>query len=327
MEFLNRNELREALNRLSAANIPMLFLIDFKGERGAVVELSELADNGIYCSINGVELGKTVETELRPCQFEVKPPSFDQYKTSFGVVNRALAHGDTYLLNLTCATPLHGDLDLPSIYNSAKAHYKFMLEDQFLFYSPEPFLRIQNDKIYSYPMKGTIEANIDQAEKNLLGSQKELREHYTIVDLIRNDLSIVATEVVVEDFRYVEKIGTAKGEILQTSSRIYGTLDPNWQQRLGEILLLLLPAGSVSGAPKQRTVEIIDQAEEQPRGFYTGVMGVCANGKLDSCVNIRYLERSSNGQFYYRSGGGITALSDMNDEYQELLTKIYVPTA
>lgn len=326
MEFLNRTQLREQINRLSTAKVPLLFLIDFKGERGFVVELSKLVEKGIYCSIDGVELGKIAKLDDKLAQFETEPLSFDQYKESFDAVHWAIARGDTYLLNLTCATRLHGDLDFRSIYSVAKSRYKFMIEDQFVFYSPEPFLRIENDKIYSFPMKGTIDANIEQAELKLINSQKELREHYTIVDLIRNDLSIVATSVVVEDFRYVEQIKTADGCILQTSSRISGAVSSDWEQRLGDILLSLLPAGSVSGAPKQRTVEIIDKVEARPRGFYTGVMGVCANGRLDSCVNIRYVERSPNGNCYYRSGGGITSLSDAKEEYQELLTKIYVPT-
>lgn len=81
-------------------------------------------------------------------------------------------------------------------------------------------------------MKGTIDANLPNAESILLNSQKEQREHYTIVDLMRNDLAIVAKNIEVTRFRYIEKIMTEKGAILQTSSEICGDLAENWQLQL-----------------------------------------------------------------------------------------------
>ena len=86
----------------------------------------------------------------------------------------------------------------------------------------------------------------------------------------------------------------------------------------------LLPAGSISGAPKQKTVEIIQEAESGPRGFYTGVFGYYDGKALDSGVMIRFIEKE-NDTFYYRSGGGITSKSDLESEYKELIQKIYVP--
>ncbi|HUN04525.1 MAG TPA: chorismate-binding protein, partial [Niabella sp.] len=115
------------------------------------------------------------------------------------------------------------------------------------------------------------------------------------------------------------------GEILQTSSEISGKLPANWQYNLGEILLKLLPAGSVSGAPKQRTVEIIRNTEAMTRGYYCGVFGIYDKGWLDSAVMIRYIEKKD-GKMFFRSGGGITAQSNADEEYNELLNKIYVPT-
>jgi para-aminobenzoate synthetase component 1 len=86
----------------------------------------------------------------------------------------------------------------------------------------------------------------------------------------------------------------------------------------------LLPAGSISGAPKRKTVEIIRDAEGEPRGYFTGVFGIFDGINVDSGVMIRYIENTPNG-FVYRSGGGITAQSDLVQEYQEAIDKVYAP--
>jgi para-aminobenzoate synthetase component 1 len=86
----------------------------------------------------------------------------------------------------------------------------------------------------------------------------------------------------------------------------------------------LLPAGSILGAPKKKTLEIILEAENFSRGFYTGVCGFFDGTNLDSCVMIRLIEKE-NDQLFFKSGGGITHLSKIKDEYQEVKNKIYVP--
>lgn len=90
------------------------------------------------------------------------------------------------------------------------------------------------------------------------------------------------------------------------------------------MLFKLLPAGSISGAPKPETVRIIREAEGQKRGFYTGIAAYWDGYKLDSCVLIRFLEQTPNGMRYW-SGGGITAYSDVQQEYKELKEKVYLP--
>ena len=88
----------------------------------------------------------------------------------------------------------------------------------------------------------------------------------------------------------------------------------------------MLPAGSVTGAPKVKTLDIIKNAENYDRGFYTGVAGFFDGKELDSCVLIRYVEKN-NGDLIYKSGGGITSQSILEEEYQELIDKIYVPVS
>jgi para-aminobenzoate synthetase component 1 len=198
-----------------------------------------------------------------------------------------------------------------------------LFKDQFLVFSPEIFVQIKNNHIYAYPMKGTIDASVPEAEAILLNDAKELAEHVTIVDLLRNDLSQVSKNVVVSKFRYVDRINTNKGQLLQVSSEIAGELEHPFDN-LGTLILKLLPAGSVSGAPKRKTVEIIQEAEKEPRGFYTGIVGIFDGHQLDSGVMIRFIEKKD-GRFFYRSGGGITTQSDCTAEFQEATDKIYVP--
>ena len=101
-------------------------------------------------------------------------------------------------------------------------------------------------------------------------------------------------------------------------------MDPDWKDQIGEILFKLLPAGSISGAPKKETVRIIQQAESYDRNFYTGVCGVFDGESLDSGVMIRFIENLGN-QLIYKSGGGITSFSKAESEYQEIIDKVYVP--
>jgi len=188
------------------------------------------------------------------------------------------------------------------------------------------FVSISNGIISAYPMKGTIDASIPNAETFILQNEKELAEHITIVDLLRNDLSIVSRNVSVKRFRYIDLIKTNEKNLLQVSSEITGVLDIDYYKNIGNIIFELLPAGSISGAPKKSTLSIIRESEIYERGYYTGVFG-CFDGKnLKSAVMIRFIEASKEG-FIYKSGGGITIYSESESEYIELIDKIYAPIA
>ena len=208
----------------------------------------------------------------------------------------------------------------------------------FVCFSPETFVRIKGGRIYSYPMKGTLDASLPNAEKQLMEDQKEAAEHATIVDLIRNDLSRVAEDVRVDKYRYIDVLHTNKGNILQTSSEISGRLPEDYPHHLGEILDPQLPAGSITGAPKDKTMQIIQEAEGYDRGFYTGIMGIYDQGELNSAVMIRFIEeevfpsKTENRmnyeairKLYFKAGGGITSKSDCRKEYEEVIQKIYLP--
>ncbi len=303
-------------------------MIDFEVRRAVVIPLTELAAQGISVEFKGKKYGMDIQpVSTRKQEVATCPIEEDTYRNAFQQVQDGIQAGNSYLLNLTFPTEVHTDYTLEDIFTAAQAAYKVYCQDKFVFFSPESFIRIADNKIYSYPMKGTIDATLPNALQELIDSPKELYEHYTIVDLIRNDLALVSADVTVEKFRYHELIETASGhKIYQTSSIIRGELEESWKDHIGEMLQKLLPAGSISGAPKAKTLEIIHAAELDDRGFYSGVTGIFDGDSLDSCVNIRFIEQKGQGRYTYRSGGGITCNSNCQDEYNELITKVYVPS-
>ena len=249
----------------------------------------------------------------------------ERYRERFDRVHRGLMHGDSFLVNLALRTPVELEATLEEVYVSSRADYRLLVPGRFVSFSPECFVRLEGDRLSTYPMKGTIDARLPDAAERLRSDYKESCEHHTIVDLMRNDLSRVAERVRVERFKYLTELTTSRGPLLQMSSEVVGHIDRS-ALRLGDLLLELLPAGSISGAPKGATLELIRSAEGAPRGFYTGVWGYFDGERLDTAVLIRYLEyEAETGRYYYRSGGGITINSQAEDEWRECLQKIYIP--
>jgi para-aminobenzoate synthetase component 1 len=301
-----------------------LFIIDFNGTRGLVMTPEEAAGNAVYFK-SGNFKNYTDENFTRSLfSFSLKPVNFEQYRKAFDTVMMHLVRGDTYLLNLTFPTPVESNRSLNDLFFIGNSKYKILVSDRFTCFSPESFIKITGNRIFSFPMKGTIDAAIPQAEKEILADRKEFYEHNTIVDLIRNDLSMVSENVRVNRFRYIDRITTNRKELLQVSSEISGELPDDYCSRLGEIIFTLLPAGSVTGAPKERTVQIIRETEIYERGYYTGIFGYFDGMNLDSAVMIRFIENTSSG-LICKSGGGITAMSDTISEYEEMIQKVYVP--
>jgi para-aminobenzoate synthetase component I len=324
MKLLNRQESESKITQYAKDGRSFFFAIDFLGTSALVMTPEEAHENGIFYSINGINNFPDYSSNLAAFSFSVKPVSIEVYRKSFEKVMAALNNGDTYLLNLTFPTKINTSLTPAEIFHHSQAKYKLLLPGKFVVFSPETFIRIHENRIYSCPMKGTISAAIPDAEEIILADRKELYEHNTIVDLIRNDLSMVSTHVMVKRFRYVERIKSLKEDLLQVSSEISGELPDDYRDSLGSLLFKLLPAGSVSGAPKKSTVDIILDSEIYQRGFYTGIFGYYDGRSLDSGVMIRFIELTGEG-LVYKSGGGITALSDLTCEYEEMIQKVYVP--
>lgn len=311
------------MNLMASKEKPFLFIIDYELITGILLPLEACAENGIFYDIEGnsnfLYSGKKNNISIKPT-----PVSFTEYNKSFKYIQDQIHAGNSYLTNLTLSTPVTVNADFLEIFQSSTAPYKLLYKDRFLVFSPECFVKIRNGKIMTFPMKGTIDANLKDAEHLLLEDTKETAEHATIVDLLRNDLSRVAKNVAVEKYRYIDRINTSGKSLLQMSSLISGDLPPDYLLKLADILIEILPAGSICGAPKKATLQIISEAETHKRGFYTGVFGVFDGKYLNSAVMIRFLENQE-GKIVYKSGGGITSQSDAKQEYQELIDKIYVP--
>lgn len=317
------NKIINRFNYLSENSIPFLFIIDFEIQKPIILKLNKINNTKIKFCFNGKRNFEPKTINKVPILKSI-PPTFEEYQKSFNIVKKNILLGNSYLTNLTDKTKIKTNLNLLEIFHISKAKYKLWYDDKFTFFSPEIFVKIINNKIFSFPMKGTIDANLPNAKNTLLNDTKEIAEHYTIVDLIRNDLNIVSKNVKVDKFRYVDTIKSTHKELLQISSQISGDLPENFNENLGDLIFSILPAGSISGAPKKKTIEIIKQSETEKRGYYTGVSGIFDGKDLDSCVMIRFIEKQDN-KLFYKSGGGITSQSNAKKEYQELIDKIYIP--
>ncbi len=317
--MLAKHSIFTKMNELGAEKVPFFFMIDFLKENGEVIPLKELTQE-IKFEINFLQK-ESIERdfELKKC-----PITFDEYLPKFNYVHDNILVGNSYLTNLTLPTKIETDLTLDEIFKFSQAKYKLKYKDEFVCFSPERFVKIKHQKIFSNPMKGTIDASIPNARKLILDDEKEAAEHATIVDLIRNDLSLVSENVEVTNYRYIDEVKTNDNTLLQVSSEIKGELNDEYYKNLGTIFDQLLPAGSICGAPKKKTVEIILEAEKYNRNFYTGVFGVFDGENIDSAVMIRFIENKQ-GELFFKSGGGITAKSKAKAEYEELIQKVYVP--
>lgn len=369
-----KQEIIDKINRLASQEEPFLFVINYQGDKAFIRQLSDINPEECLFDFEGrgnsSDEMKNNSEKIAEISWQIAPPLYEDYERSFGIVKNNIMAGNSYLTNLTCKVPVSCNLSLEDIFNQAKGKYKLLLrrkrnqaEDKaqqkeeesqnkadkkediieeisnsFVCFSPETFVRIKNGRIYSYPMKGTLDASLPDAEKLLMEDEKEAAEHATIADLIRNDLSRVAENVRVDKYRYIDILHTNKGDILQTSSEISGRLPEDYPHHLGEILAAQLPAGSITGAPKDKTMQIIHEAEGYDRGFYTGIMGIYDQGELYSAVMIRFVEEEASPsktekgknsevsrKLYFKAGGGITSKSDCRKEYEEVIQKIYLP--
>ncbi len=348
-------ELWKKLNEFGGQKTKFLFIIDFLGREGYIIPLEIASELDIYFQTIHYSNSKSyslksknlkpdhnldLRTNVQPIsvkdssvfnrsfRIDKHPVSLAEYKKAFNRVQLAQRAGESYLLNLTFPTPIKLSHDLGEIFQNSESLYKLFIQNQLLVFSPEPFVKIEDGVISSYPMKGTGVVTeyqaYDSVLRQILVNEKETAEHATIVDLIRNDLSKIARRVKVDRYRYPETISLPNTTLIQLSTQISGIIEGEYEKRLGDILYSLLPAGSVSGAPKKRTLELITEIEPYKRGYYSGVFGVFDGINLDSAVMIRYIEKEGE-KYVYKSGGGITAKSIAEEEYEELKQKIYVP--
>jgi len=253
-----------------------------------------------------------------------------KYESAFKTVQRYLYTGDCYQVNLAqrFAAPASGNsfaayLDLRQLSPAPYAAFLNFPEVQILCASPEQFLQIQAGKVQTSPIKGTRARAIhdpveDKKVAEALGqSAKDRAENLMIVDLLRNDLGKCCNYGSIQVPRLFKV--TEFAQVHHLVSTITGQLAP------GRDALALLqdcfPGGSVTGAPKQRAMQIIEEIEPHRRGIYCGAIGyVGFDGNMDSNITIRTLVFANN-EIRFWAGGGIIADSRTDEEYQETLDK------
>jgi para-aminobenzoate synthetase / 4-amino-4-deoxychorismate lyase len=253
----------------------------------------------------------------------------DEYSAKIERIKNYIEAGDTYQVNftdsVTAHTPLSPAQAFAALSASQPVSYSAFLNlgsRHILSLSPELFFRMMNGRIVTRPMKGTMPRGLDNVEdgqqsQRLHHDEKNRSEHVMIVDLLRNDLGRICApgSVHVDDIFSVERYAT----LLQMTSTVSGTLRPGL--RYYDIFRALFPSGSITGAPKIRTMEIIRELESHPRGIYTGAIGhIAPNGSATFNVAIRTLVLQQ-GIAHMGVGGGIVADSLPADEYRECLLK------
>ncbi|PWN66816.1 aminodeoxychorismate synthase component I [Chryseobacterium phosphatilyticum] len=312
------------MDELSLQKVPYFFVIDFLSEAVEIYQENEIEKSGLMIDFQDITTPKKRYKLDKKIEWKSYPESIESFKNGFDKVQKNIRLGNSYLINYTRKTEIETNLSLKEIFYHSDAKYKVFYKDFFVFFSPETFIKIIDGKIFTYPMKGTIDASLENAAEILKNDKKEKAEHYTVVDLLRNDLSMVADGVKVDQFQHIDLIKTQQKDLYAMSSEISGIVKPEFDGKIGSIMKKLLPAGSILGAPKPKTLEIILEAEGYERGYYTGVCGWFDGQNVDSCVMIRFIEKEGN-KLYFKSGGGITHMSKLEDEYQEMKNKIYVP--
>lgn len=188
--------------------------------------------------------------------------------------------------------------------------------------SPETLVKLENGVLHTFPLAGTRPRGKDMKEdlaleKELLADEKERAEHNMLVDLGRNDIGKISRfgSVEVEKYMSIERYS----HVMHIGSTVRGELSEEHHEL--EAIDAILPAGTLSGAPKIRACEIINELEDNKRGIYGGAIGyVDFTGNLDTCIAIR-IAFKKNGKVFVRSGAGIVADSVPENEYQECLNK------
>jgi para-aminobenzoate synthetase len=258
----------------------------------------------------------------------------EQYLADIARCQAALAAGESYEVCLTDQIHTDASPDPWRLYKLLRARnpapfaaYLKLGEVSVLSSSPERFLSVDRDRrVQARPIKGTAPrspdpARDDELRQGLLEDEKTFAEHLMIVDLLRNDLGRVCEvdSVRVPDFMVVERYAT----VHQLISNVTGVLEP---ERSGvDCVRACFPGGSMTGAPKLRTMEIIDDIEREARGVYSGALGYFGlDGSVDLSIVIRTIVLRP-GATTIGAGGAIVIQSDAQDEFDELLLKARAP--
>ncbi|MBO6000116.1 MAG: anthranilate synthase component I [Lachnospiraceae bacterium] len=292
------------------------------GYNKAVMELRQLAELLRHGKAGHVEPGRMTGKVT---------PLFKK-EVFCGMVEKAKHHiyeGDVFQIVLSnrLSAPFEGSLldtyrVLRTINPSPYMFYFSGTDVEVAGASPETLVKLEDGVLHTFPLAGTRPRGKTQEEdaaleEELLADKKELAEHNMLVDLGRNDLGRISRfgSVKVEKLRSIERFS----HVMHIGSTVRGEILPQYDAL--DAIASVLPAGTLSGAPKIRACQLIADLEKNKRGIYGGAVGyIDFTGNMDTCIAIRLVYKK-NGQVYVRSGAGIVADSDPVKEYEECLHK------
>lgn len=256
-------------------------------------------------------------------------PSWSEYKEAFHHIQEQLLSGNGYQVNLTYPFDFETEepIDPRDICDfffsqdlSAYAHATFLGDEMILSNSPECLFQYRQNEIFTMPIKGTVKRgkNWKKDWKKLLADQKEEGELNMITDLLRNDLN---------------RLDLPRARVLKTRAPLlvpgllhqYSLVTVKLQNPVSLLKTLecLFPGGSITGAPKKRVMEVLQEVERYPRGAYCGSTVLCLGDKKVASINIRTAALSVSERLWrFGAGGGITLLSKPTSEFQEMESKV-----
>lgn len=301
-------------------------------------ELGLMLDNDQFEAREEIKLGyylkfdESFEVDLNTFDQKIKleivnSPDLVSYSDKFSKVMSHLEMGDCYQFNLTCPFEVQFNcskfdlykkfLSLTKLSEYAHCLYISELDYMLLSNSPECLCEVKEDYLYSKPIKGTLpdSCGIEQ----ILSDKKNMTELNIVTDLIRNDLSKIG-----KYFSEIEKkyhVFNVPG-LIHLCSILKVKIDTE-EINLLQILKAMFPGGSISGAPKKRVLNLINEIEKYQRGFYTGSTFLFYKDTLKASINIRTAQIEGPAQkLKYSAGGGITLLSECKSEYDEMYGKV-----
>ncbi len=297
--------------------------------REEIAELRRICSRNQAGTATGAETGTETGAQTRPGTQYDQMLGRNTFLRGVRKLKENIRNGDIFqaVLSEKFRAPFKGDpLALFStLCDLSPAPYQFYFSTSdrvVLGASPELLMRLQGDELETHPIAGTRPRSADpveerKLERQLLRSEKEKAEHLMLVDLARNDLGRVAAPgtVRVDNFMQIRKFAA----VMHLVSRVTGKLSPGMSGI--EALASFFPAGTLSGAPKVRAMQLINKLEPEPRGFYGGaVVAASFTGDVESCIAIRSIQLE-NGIATVQAGAGIVADSKPEMEYSEVLHK------
>ncbi len=330
-EFFNVSQ--SAVNDL---NLPDIHICAFENtlvfkDQNATLYSKDPDFKSLVETIDQRELTQTASWTIDP--FKSKTTN-KAYQDAYDSIQKYILSGDIYQLNLTHRLESKTDLPAKELFLKvaeknpvnflAYIEGKSIEGDPFeiMSASPERFVKIEGENIETCPVKGTRPRGKTSAEdllmqQDLIENEKEKAELNMITDLLRNDLGKICdiNSVKVQEQRLL----SAHSNVWHTHTRITGSLNEMYSPL--DALVSMHPGGSITGCPKKRAIEIIDELEPTTRGVYTGTIFNCEkNQSLDSSIAIRTMIKKGQ-HLYLQVGGGIVIDSDRESEYQETLHK------